>query len=155
MNSHFDSKLLEIIESHPSIIVGTCDKACVPSISRGFGGRVSSTHPRMEILVSHWPGPECRANLEQTKRIAVTFTSPETFEAYQVKGKVIRIAECDHADLDLLEIYTRTIQARITALGEPLVVARVTFTSRGLFRVSFEVDSVFVQTPGTNAGRQI
>jgi hypothetical protein len=155
MISSFDSKLVALIASHPSTIVGTCDRACVPCIGRAYGTRVYDSRPHLELMVSRWPGPQTQANLEQTGRAAITFTSPSTFEAYQVKGKFLGWDECTPDDLALSEIYTKAIREWIVALQEPLELARVTFTPRGLFRISIEVDSVFVQTPGRNAGQRL
>jgi hypothetical protein len=155
MISGFDQRLFDVIESHPSIIVGTCDRACVPAIARSFGARVLENRPCLELLVSRWPGPETLSNLRESGRVAVTFTAPETFEAYQVKGRMTDWGECTPEDLALSETYCQTIRRRIEALREPPALTRVTFSPRGLFRITIEVDSVFVQTPGKNAGQKL
>jgi hypothetical protein len=155
MISGFDSKLVTLIESHPSIIVGTCDRALVPCIARAFGARVSSADSSIEILVSRWPGPQTQQNLEQTDRVAVTFTTPETFEAFQVKGRASVLGECDAQDLALSNAYTEVIRTRIASLNEPTDLVKAIFTSKGLFKIKVTPDSVYLQTPGKNAGQRI
>jgi hypothetical protein len=155
MISGFDSKLVALIESHPSIIVGTCDRALVPCVGRAFGARVLQGGPKVDLLVSGWPGPQTIANVEATGRMAVTFTSPETFESYQAKGPATILGECDAADIELSTVYTETIRARLVALKEPGDVVRVTFTPRGLYKLRLDIEAVFLQTPGKNAGAKL
>jgi hypothetical protein len=151
----FDSKVVEMIQSHPSIIVGTCDKACLPCIARAFGARIVPGRAGVEVLVSEWPGRETRSNIQETGRAALTFTSPETFEAYQIKGRVVALGECTPEDFELSRVFTETIRKRIAALGEPPELVRVTFTSRGLFRITVDAESIYVQTPGKLAGSRL
>jgi hypothetical protein len=155
MVSGFDDRLIALIASHPSIIVGTCDRALVPTMSRGFGARVIGGGTSVEVLISRWPGPQTLANIERSGRIAVTFTAPETFEAYQVKGQATDWGACRPDDLALEAAFTRVIRERIARLGEPPELVRTTFSAHGLFRVGIVPDAVFVQTPGRNAGQRL
>jgi hypothetical protein len=155
MISGFDDTLIALIHSHPSIIVGTCDRALVPCMARGFGARVLDGGAAVDVLVSTWPGPQTLANLEDSGRIAVTFTAPETFQAYQIKGRATDRGECTQADLDLAAEFTKVIRKRIIRLAEPPDLVRVTFSSRKLFRVRMVPEVVFLQTPGKNAGQRL
>jgi hypothetical protein len=155
MIAEFDRKVIEMIGSHPSIIVGTCDRACVPGIARAFGARIIPGRASIDVFVSGWPGPNTLANIQQNNRVAVTFTSPETFEAYQIKGRAVAWGECTAEDHDLSRVFTETIRQRIAALHEPPELVRVTFTARGLFRITVDAESVFVQNPGKNAGQKL
>ncbi len=155
MISGFDQNLIDLIESHPSIIIGTCDRALVPVMSRGFGARVISGGETVEVLISRWPGRATLANVEASRRIAVTFTAPETFESYQVKGRVTEWGECTPADLELASRFTDVIRQRILSLGDPPDLVRLTFSAQGLFRVRFKPEVVFRQTPGKNAGQRL
>jgi hypothetical protein len=139
MISGFDARLIELIESHPSIIIGTCDPALVPTMSRGFGGRVVDGGAAIRLVVSRWPGPKTLANIAETGRIAVTFTAPETFVSYQIKGRVTDWGDCTPADEALAALCAATIRQRVEALGEPPHAVRPTF----------------LQTPGKNAGQQL
>jgi hypothetical protein len=155
MVSGFDDKLIALITSHPSIIIGTCDRALVPTTSRGFGARVIDGGAAIEVLISRWPGSQTLANIEATGRIAVTFTAPETYGAYQIKGQATGWGDCTPDDLDLAARFTTVIRDRIHGLGEPEEMVRVTFSSRGLFRVRMVPEVVFLQTPGKNAGQRL
>jgi hypothetical protein len=155
MISGFDDRLIALIEAHPSITIGTCDRALVPSMSRGFGARVIDGGTAVEVLISEWPGRKALANIEETGRIAATFTVPETFDAYQIKGRVAETGDCTPADLELAAAYIDTIRRRIIALGEPEALVRVTFSPRGLFRVRIIPEELFLQTPGKRAGERL
>ncbi|MBL9054363.1 MAG: hypothetical protein JNN02_11600, partial [Tabrizicola sp.] len=95
------------------------------------------------------------ANLQASGQIAVTFTSPETFEAYQIKGRATDWGDPTSADLELAAVFTGVIRDRIMRLGEPPGLVRVGFSSHGLFRVRMVPEAVFVQTPGKNAGQRL
>ena len=49
MISGFDDRLIGLIESHPWITVGTCDRALVPTMSRAFGARVIGDGEAVEV----------------------------------------------------------------------------------------------------------
>jgi hypothetical protein len=155
MISGFDANLVRVIESHPSILVGTCNRALVPALARGFGARVIGEGAAIELLISHWPGPHTSNNIAETGRAAVTFTMPETFESYQVKGRVTQTAECSSADYELAAMFTQIIRKRLIDLGEPNELVCVAFSYRSLYRIRLEPELVFEQTPGLNAGRKL
>lgn len=155
MISGFDARLIEMIESHPSIIVGTCDRALVPTMARCFGARLIDGGAEIQLVVSRWPGPKTLDNIADTGRIAVTFTAPETFASYQIKGRVTAWGDCSSADEALAALCSRTIRGRLEALGEPPDVLRQTFALRGAYSVTLAPEVVFLQTPGKNAGQQL
>jgi hypothetical protein len=155
MISGFDARLIELIESHPSIIVGTCDRALVPTMSRCFGCRVLDGGVAIELVVSRWPGPKTLENIADTGRIAVTFTAPETFVSYQIKGRVTEWGDCTPADKALAATCIATIRQRLEGLGEPPHAVRPIFTPHGLYRITIAPEVVFLQTPGKNAGQQL
>jgi hypothetical protein len=106
----------------------------------------------VEVLISRWPGPWTFANTEATRRIAVTFTSPETFESYQIKRHVTDCSRSIQADRDLSATFTKVIRERILRLGEPPRLVEPTFSARGLCRVRVIPEAVYLQKPGKNAG---
>jgi hypothetical protein len=155
MLSGLDKVLVELIEAHPSIIVGTCDKALVPCLARAYGARILPGSACLELIVSRWPGPETEANVHASGRIAATFTSPETFVSYQLKGQARVLGACDPSDVAFSATYTETIRARIISLREPTDLVTVLLTPQGLFKVHMEPEAVFLQTPGKNAGMRL
>jgi hypothetical protein len=150
-----DSTVTAVIERHPSIIIGTCDHTLKPVLARGFGGRVLDGGATVEVIVSKWPGPETLANIRATGRIALTLTVVETFEAYQIKGRVLDWGECDEEDDALTEAFVTEIRRRVLALGDRQETVERFFAPRGRFRVRLAPEAVFVQTPGSSAGRPL
>lgn len=155
MISGLDDKVIALIEGHPSIIIGTCDRTLVPTMSRGFGARLVDGGAAIEVLVSRWPGPQTPTNIADTGRIAVTFTAPETFESYQIKGRATVQGDLTPEDETLAAAYLTVIRQRIEALGKPAEVVKPTFAPRGLYRIRVVPEVVFLQTPGKGAGRQL
>jgi hypothetical protein len=155
MISGFDDRLVDIIHAHPSTTLATRDRALVSTMSRGFGTRVIEGGAEIEVVVSRWPGPNALDNMLENGRVAVTFTVPETFASFQVKGRFLSHGACTQADLELVDVYTRTIRRRIEALDESALLAETTFAWFDPFMIRFAPEVVFDQTPGQNAGRRL
>lgn len=150
-----DDRLIGLIGSEPSIIIGTCDAALVPSMARGFGARVIRDGAAIEVLISRWPGPGTLENIARTGRIAVTFTAPESFVSVQIKGRALDWGDCTSEDLARAERYAGTIRQRIVALGEPPEQVLPTYSPVSPFRVTFAPEAVYDQTPGSTAGQRL
>lgn len=150
-----DDNLANLIHAHPLIIIGSCDRALVPAATRGFGARVLREGTAMEVLVTRWPSLQSISNIEQTRRIAVTFTQPENFISYQFKGRVTSCTAPDTDDKRLSADYCETIGRRLIAIGLPAGIAGLVFLGSDVMRVSLEITEAFHQTPGKNAGARL
>jgi hypothetical protein len=125
MISGLDSKVVDMINAHPLIIIGSCDRALVPAASRAFGARVKDGGKALEVLVSHVLSQQTIANIQDTRRIAATFVQPETYESYQFKG---RLTSCDEPDEDDGN-YQQNIAKPSPAGSEPLARQPMSSTS--------------------------
>jgi hypothetical protein len=150
-----DSKLAELIHAHPLIIIGSCDRGLVPAATRGFGARVLRQGSSMDVLVTRWPSLQTIDNIEQTRRIAVTFTNPEDFVSYQFKGRVTSCTVPDEDDKRLSANYCEAIGQRLAAIGLPAGIAGLVFLGQDVTRVNLEITEAYHQTPGRNAGTRL
>jgi hypothetical protein len=155
MDSGLNKKMVDMINAHPLIIIGTCDRALVPATSRGFGVRLNAERTAMDVLVTRWPSPQTRTNIELTGRVAVTFTDPETYVSYQIKGKGASCLEVNPDDLGLADAYCKAIGSRLIAIGAPANVVGLIYMAKNIFRVTCTIESLFLQTPGKDAGRKL
>jgi hypothetical protein len=155
MISGLDSKVVDMINAHPLIIIGSCDRALVPAASRAFGARVKDGGKALEVLVSHVLSQQTIANIQDTRRIAATFVQPETYESYQFKGRLTSCDEPDEDDWKLSAEYCQTISCRLGAIGAPANVVYLIFISRNVMRVRFDIEEAYVQTPGKISGQRL
>ena len=149
-----DAELAAFLTSPVMIIIGTRDAGNRPAIGRAVGASVDADAGIVELVVSGWQWPDSIANLRQGSRIAVTFARPSDYVSYQAKGVAsVRAALAD--DLDRARRYMAAIVEVLAGLGLDRSLATPWVTEREAVLVRFEVEAIYVQTPGARAGQQL
>ena len=134
--------------------VGTRDAENRPMIARGSGGRAWEDREGATLAISGWLWPETLANLAGNGMISTTFVRPDTYEAYQLKGRA-RLRAPEPEERAAAADYVRMATATLNALEVPLTLIACWLTDRDLVMADFTVDRVFEQTPGPRAGRVV
>jgi hypothetical protein len=149
-----DAELASFLASPVMIIIGTGDDDNRPDIARAVGARVASDDGVVSIVLSAWQWPRTVANLRANGRAAVTFARPSDYVSYQIKGRAT-VHPASQDDRVNSSRYLADIRQVLAELGlEPRLVAPW-LIERDLLAVTVEVASVYVQTPGPKAGRQV
>jgi hypothetical protein len=146
--------LAEFIAGPILMTIGTRDARNRPMIGRGTGARVWDDRAGVSVSISDWLWPETLGNLRETGAIAVTFVRPDTYEAYQLKGRA-RIRGPEEAEIAAGAEYVRRASEMLSSLEVPLPLIACWLTDRDLQIADFTVDRVFEQTPGPRAGRVV
>jgi hypothetical protein len=95
------------------------------------------------------------ANATDNKQIAVTVTDPLTHTCYQLKGEYISHRKCtDEEHARVKEFRNRFYNGYLKAAGYPPEIAE-TFAYKPCLALTFNVKSIFNQTPGPGAGKPI
>jgi hypothetical protein len=134
--------------------VGTRDAENRPMIGRGSGGRAWEDRSGVTMAISGWLWPETVANLADNGMISATFVRPDTYEAYQVKGRA-RLRAPEPGERAAAADYVRMATATLNRLEVPLTLIACWLTDRDLMMADFTIDRVFEQTPGPRAGRVV
>lgn len=134
--------------------IGTRDAVNRPMIARGTGGLAWADRAGVGVAISNWLWPETVANLRDNGMIAVTFVRPDTYEAYQLKGRA-RLRAAEPEDVAAAADYVRRATAVLRGLGVPPALIATWLTDRDPVIAEFALDRVFEQTPGPRAGRVI
>ncbi len=134
--------------------VGTRDALNRPMIARGSGGRAWEDRGGVSLALSAWLWPETVANLADNGMISVTFVRPDTYEAYQLKGRA-RLRPPEAREAVAAAEYVSAATSMLNRLEVPLTLIACWLTDRDLVIADFTVDRIFEQTPGPRAGQVI
>lgn len=104
----------------------------------------------MSLTITAPEGSSTLANLESNALIAVTLSRPSTYETIQVKGPVSSVEQPSQRDLDRAHDHLDRFITEVALVGVEEGGDRLFLGN--LRTVSFTVESIFNQTPGSSAG---
>lgn len=145
-----DSELAAFIESPVMQIVGTADAARRPGIARGVGAWCTG-RDAVDLVLSAWQWPQTIANIEENGRIAVTFSRPSDYVTYQIKGTA-SLRPASPAEIERSAGYTVSIVSTLMRNGLLPEIIAPWLTARDAVVATIRMSSVYVQTPGAQAG---
>jgi len=145
------------IQHHVNINVAARDGRNLPAVTRAFGCRVSSDHRSVTIFLSSAWAATVLKDLRANGEIAVVISRPTTHETLQLKGKVEHIAPLSNSDRDAITAYRASFVEELGTAGYNHAFAGsvVGGEAGDCLAVTFAPSSVFVQTPGPQAGRRL
>lgn len=146
--------LVDFLEGGVSILVGTRDAGQRPETTRAVGAAVSPDRTRLSVLLAEHTAERAIANLEDNGRIAVAFSRPIDNFAVQLKGRVTELRRGDDADRRVAERYHAVYVEQLYMVGMPRSLSK-RIRVWPSFAVTFEIDDIFVQTPGPGAGKPL
>lgn len=150
-----DAELAAFIESPVMQIVGTADATRRPGIARGVGawrtGDKDKDKDTVDLVLSAWQWPETIANIEATGRIAVTFSRPSDYVTYQIKGTAT-LRPADDGEIERSAGYMVAIVSALMRNGLLPEIIAPWLTARDAVVATIRISSVYVQTPGAQAG---
>lgn len=147
-------RLVELIESGVSIIVGTRDANLRPDSGRGLGARVSPDRRHITLLLNGDLCTRLRANIEDNGRIAVAFSRIHDHQSIQLKGRVTATRDGSPREVKAQGRYLIAFAEQLANAGFPRSVVR-NVQYAPCFAVDVEVAEVFDQTPGPGAGNPL
>ncbi len=136
-----------------AIVVATAGPDGRPTLTRAWGPSFDNGSSTISIAVTAPAGSATLANLESNGAIAVTVSEPLTYRTVQVKGRVDHIEAPSEDDRARVHAHLDRFVADVAQLG-------ITDGADGLFlgdlvMVRFEIDELYDQTPGDDAGKQL
>lgn len=137
-----------------SVVAASGNAACVPSLARATGCRVSDDRRRVTLFVATSYAQALLQHIRETGAIAVVFTEPCSHRTVQLKGRDARIEALQEGDLERVGAYRQRWIRALTDLGfaEDLPRTMLACPSQELVAVAFTVTAAFSQTPGPRAG---
>jgi hypothetical protein len=136
-------------------VAGTRDKVMVPHQHRISGWKMEPDRHAMTCLVSELFSKHLISSLEDNGHFAVTIEEIGPHETYQFKGRYVSSRPCGEEDLAiyrrLRDRFAKVVSAKFGAAEE----VSGAFVVEPNVAVTFEIDEIFLQTPGPGAGRRL
>lgn len=147
-----DAALRQFIEGRVMLIVGSvgADRLC--TMARASGVRVAGERA-VELFVSRWQWPDTVDNLLAHPAMSLTAASPMDYTCYQFKGRS-KLRPADRTQLALADRYIGDTCQLLIELGVPPTSTGAWLSNRELWSVTLEVDDIYIQTPGPQAGQR-
>jgi hypothetical protein len=146
-----DDRLLEFFKRPLMCIIAVADEAGRPSAGRGVGFHVLKDRETIEVIFSAWQWPRLESSIRQTGRIAVTFASPSDYVSFQLKG-FAAMRDTEAHDLDRADRFITAATGELESLGVPRRIIAPWLTAREARVARFDVNEIYIQTPGPLAG---
>jgi hypothetical protein len=147
------ARIAQFIQGPTFGLVATRNAKLRPHIGRAFGAFVVPPGNAVTFYLPQAESEQTLDNLNRTGNVAATFADAPTLECYQLKGRFKGVQPATPADEARQDAYLAALAARVIKFYEPVYVKG--FRHRPFLSVTFEVDSMFDQTPGPKAGAEI
>ncbi|MCO6411283.1 MAG: hypothetical protein J5I92_00935 [Thiogranum sp.] len=152
-----DETRAQFLSHHVSILVASCNAACMPSVVRAYGCRVAPDRRAITVFLSVAQSTAVLRDLGAGGAIAVVFSRPTTHETLQLKGARASIAPLADGDRELTLAYGCSFGEEVASVGfgEPFQRAIMSGTGEEAVAVTFTPAAAFEQTPGPSAGQPL
>ena len=147
-------KLVEFLHGPAIFFLGTRNEELRTSVSWAFGVIADPESDRVTIFVPTIENEEVLKDLKTNGMVALSTVDGATHEAYQLKGKYVEIRPTNEREKAVQEIHRTKAGARLVEAGMPPAMYQG-FVMDPSVAVTFEVEEIFMQTPGPGAGDKL
>jgi hypothetical protein len=145
------AELKAFLESGISVLIGTRDRDAVPECARAVGARVDAGGDELTVFLPEATSAACLEHLRANGRIAVCVSRPADHRSIQIKGRAHSIRRASAEERAFVERYVAALARTLTFVGLPerLTLRIAHWPCQA---VSVRVESLYLQTPGPEAG---
>lgn len=147
-------KLVEFIHGSAIFFLGTRNEELRTSVSWVFGAVADPEADRVTMFVPTIDNEAVLKDLETNGMVAMSMVDGATHEAYQLKGKCVEIRPTNQKEKAVQEIHRTKAGARLGEAGMPPAMYQG-FVMDPSVAVTFQVEEIFLQTPGPGAGDKL
>lgn len=148
-------RISHLLQYGVSVVVGTADDDHRPECTRGLGVRRLDDGITLSLFLLKTTSARTLENLRSNGRIALVLSRPADSQAIQVKGRVQEIREAlNPVELEAQNLWMKKFTEEVVAAGVSDAAARTVVTNPCV-AVDIRVESVFVTTPGPQAGTEL
>jgi hypothetical protein len=150
-------KLIRFLEQYANVaFVGVRDSGLVPFGHRVSGWRVGADQRTMTIFVPHEFVQRLVDSLQQNGELAVTVEAFPAHETYQFKGRYLHHRSVQDDDVEIVNRVRRRFVKSLRPMDpDRSEDALQAFVSSPSLAVDFEVQEIYLQTPGPGAGTRL
>jgi hypothetical protein len=147
-------EIVEFVESGVSVLVGSRNAEMRPECIRGFGATVSKDRSRLAVYLTAELATRMRADLEENGRVAIAFSRFVDHKTLQLKGRVVALRAGTPDDHAAQQRYIAAFGEHLSIAGLPRSILRRVRLGT-LLVVDLDVEEIYLQTPGPDAGRRL
>jgi len=148
------TEFIDLLEGGVSVFIGTCNRENHPLAVPGLGASVSKDRREVTVFIHEEWAKGALDNLRDNPEIAVGFSRPIDHVSLQVKGRVTGIVPASEGSRTVPDRYHASYSEQLYMTGVPRnMTKRINVWPASA--VTFEVSSLFLQTPGPGAGKQL
>ena len=137
-----------------SLVIGTCDAALVPECARAVALRCAPDRRHVSVFLPEVVCARTVANLRDNGSIAIGISHPPDHRSLQLKGVLKKLAPAMPDDLPFVQRYLHELSQSLDLVGMPAnIVERLNYLP--CLCAEVEVEAIFLQTPGPDAGRAL
>ncbi|MBI4641101.1 MAG: pyridoxamine 5'-phosphate oxidase family protein [Candidatus Tectomicrobia bacterium] len=148
-------KLVEFLHNPVVMNVGTRDEKLHPFLNWVIGVRVNADRETITFFVHEPQSERMLRNLKENGRVALVAAEMPSHETYQFKGAYLSSRKSDDKDLALQESYRQTLISHFKQFEEMWEEYWRGIAYTPGVAVTFQIEQIFVQTPGPGAGSKI
>lgn len=151
------NRIVRFLEHDANLaFAGTRDRHLVPRGHRVSAWQVGNDRRRLTAFVAETFTDGLLEALEDNGQLALTVEEFPSHETYQFKGRFLRHRPIVADDLKIVERVRERFVKRMKSLNSdapPSVLSD--YILKPLVAIEFEVQDIFVQTPGPGAGKRV
>ncbi len=152
-----DEGIAAFVRGPVTLVLGARDRDNLASVVYCRGCRPDAARGTVTVFVSRAQAVDVLANVRAFPSVALVVCRPTTFRTLQLKGSDASIEPLADGDAARVAAYIEMIVAELAQVGDDPDWSRTAFSyeASDLVAVTFTPTSVFVQTPGPNAGEPV
>lgn len=150
-----DAELTALLQEPVMMVFAARSAAGLPALGRALGARPAADGETLDIFTPGAQWGEALSGLAPRSPLAFTFTRPNDYRTFQLKGELVSIAPADAQDIADADRYVAQVAQALAALGvQPQQMAH--WLGRGdLMTLRLAPTMAFSQTPGPHAGERL
>jgi predicted pyridoxine 5'-phosphate oxidase superfamily flavin-nucleotide-binding protein len=136
-------------------VLGTCDKQNVPRAHRIWAYQLTDDRGHLRVFVPVEFALGVAEAVEAGGRVSLGLVNGMTAEAFQYKGKAVALEQPTDADLARFQAYRDELFETLAQFVGPEIRDRKEIAGPPHVVLKFQIEEVYNQTPGPNAGRAV
>ena len=147
-------KYVDFAHGPRMMFVGSRNAKSRPTATWAFGALADGEKGTITVFIPEIEGAQTFENLAENGRASLVLADATSHETYQFKGQHLETRPCTEDDYAVQKIFISKLIAYLEPYGYgENIWSR--FEHKPAKAVSFQVEDIFVQTPGPGAGEKI
>ncbi|WP_295904335.1 hypothetical protein [uncultured Bdellovibrio sp.] len=147
-------ELRQLIQTGVGMVMSTRNADMWPDLCEIVGLHLREEGKTMSVFVSQTQADHCLQNIKSNGAIAVSLSRPCTFEAAQIKGKVVGVRPMTDEEQNQSKAWAERFRKEIQLIGVTNEAA-MGLKLQADTTLEVEVENIYLQTPGPRAGTKL